>query len=711
MKRLALLLGLFSVCSQVLLLRELLASFGGDELLLGTAFFGWLLAVALGALCGGRGRFVVRPWILFLTAAVVLPLTLAAMRLAPLVLTDVPGEAVAFLPAALTSIVLMLPVAFICGALFPTLSNLTAPGRDAILEVYLWEGLGAFAGGLLLAITLGWILSTMAATLFIAIIVAATAIGITTSRAKSIVGFAIGPLAAIAVIFAPGLDTYLTQLKFPDYQVQSVFDTRYSHQIILEREGVHYLVTDNLFESTYPDLETAENLLLPGLCYAPDSRDVLFFGQAELALAPLLDSLPELRVIAVDPRGDLSAAMQDTAINTVTFEDTDPIRYAHTAATKYDLIILNPGSPDSYLRARLLNPSTFHDIAALLKPEGILEVQTPYDSERYISPGSGPPLATIAEALRGEYKSVTVWPGAATTFLASDGLQLGLPVDTLAAHLGSLSYTPTYLSESNLIDRLEPMRRERLADAVTAQVPKSTSDRPLLPVYQLAQRAESGAIETTLANLVTGKRIWLYFLAAILLVRWLFSTSPRQPRRYSGWLFWSCGVVSLTVELLVFYLYQSRAGALYSDLSVLVGAFMLGLSLGTFYSRRILDTRLELVGMGLLMTLLALLLLTYEQVPLPIYLPYCALVLLVTAIATGTVFVAATNRQQLGHNSVHRGGGYAIELLGSGSAALLALTLLLPALGLSNLLLGLLILTLLGLVGSVISGPGPTPRI
>jgi hypothetical protein len=44
MRRLAFLLGFYSACGQVLLLRELVSSFNGDELFIGTALFGWLAA-------------------------------------------------------------------------------------------------------------------------------------------------------------------------------------------------------------------------------------------------------------------------------------------------------------------------------------------------------------------------------------------------------------------------------------------------------------------------------------------------------------------------------------------------------------------------------------------------------------------------------------------------------------------------------------------
>ena len=49
MNRDGFLLGFLATATQVLLLRELVAAFGGSELFVGTALFGWLLWVAAGA--------------------------------------------------------------------------------------------------------------------------------------------------------------------------------------------------------------------------------------------------------------------------------------------------------------------------------------------------------------------------------------------------------------------------------------------------------------------------------------------------------------------------------------------------------------------------------------------------------------------------------------------------------------------------------------
>ncbi|MEW5995586.1 MAG: hypothetical protein AB1744_14480, partial [Candidatus Zixiibacteriota bacterium] len=84
MNRRAFLLGFYAIGSQALLLRELMSSLNGDELFIGTALFGWLLAVALGAYLGGRAAAAVRAEHLLIFGSFMLPLVVAVTRLTPL---------------------------------------------------------------------------------------------------------------------------------------------------------------------------------------------------------------------------------------------------------------------------------------------------------------------------------------------------------------------------------------------------------------------------------------------------------------------------------------------------------------------------------------------------------------------------------------------------------------------------------------------------
>ena len=100
--------------------------------------------------------------------------------------------------------------------------------------------------------------------------------------------------------------------KYESYSVKTSFDTPCSHQTILTRDSSVILLTDNVVEATYPDLQTAENLLIPPLIYTPEGEaEVLLIGRTEFGVAQLADSLPGLHITAIDPRKRLTAGLVD----------------------------------------------------------------------------------------------------------------------------------------------------------------------------------------------------------------------------------------------------------------------------------------------------------------------------------------------------------------------------------------------------------------
>jgi hypothetical protein len=173
-----------------------------------------------------------------------------------------------------------------------------------------------------------------------------------------------------------------------------------------------------------------------------------------------------------------------------------------------------------------------------------------------------------------------------------------------------------------------------------------------------------------------------------------------RPSRFGLFLFFAAGGTSLALELVSFYVYQSTVGSLYSELAILIGTFMLGLSLGTYLADK--TTRPGLARLSLLTLLAATVLfgLTWSQVGYRMALVYHLLFLLVVALATGSLFVAATRRYYDINPARNRGGGYAWELAGSALGAILTTSVLLPLIGLSWLLAGVGGLVILALIGN-----------
>ncbi|MDD4053005.1 MAG: hypothetical protein PHR28_14050, partial [candidate division Zixibacteria bacterium] len=140
---------------------------------------------------------------------------------------------------------------------------------------------------------------------------------------------------------------------------------------------------------------------------------------------------------------------------------------------------------------------------------------------------------------------------------------------------------------------------------------------------------------------------------------------------------------------------------------VLIGAFMLGLAVGTYHAYGVGRRPVEYMALGLMSTALLLFIAAYRT-PLHGWLiVFHSLFLFTMGLATGTLFVGATNRYYPWNvyrdDNVNRGAGYGWELVGSGLGALVTTTLLLPTIGLAWLLWSLVILVVLALAGTIVS--------
>lgn len=710
MNRDGVLLGLLATSGQILLLREVVTAFGGSELLIGTALFGWLVWVALGAWMGGRSTARVHPVILFMLGAWLLPISLVGVRLVSIIITDVPGEIIPLHLAMLISMLAVAPVALVSGWLFPAVARQKRTAVNAITTVYLFEGLGAFAAGVMVACIVGRVVGNVGMSLIVGIVLAAmTMYSSTQYRLLSILSGLVMAAALIATDAGSGLDRRCDQSRYPGYTVEQSFDTPYGHQTVLSRDSSLVLVTDNAVEATYPNLQVDENLLVPALVYNPTAQSVLYFGRAEFGLAELAAEFPGVRLTAVDPRGGLSDRLDPARLlkqSTVQVRD-DPLAFLSKALPhSYDIVILSTGRMDSYRASRMVTPQALDLVGQCLKDSGVLVLPTTYDSDRYVSTESGELLSIIVNTLKRSFTNVTLWPGNATLILASEKMPLDLSLDTILVQIGRMPYRPEYVNDLYLGERLDQMKRERLSGALSGQSGTNDALRPTLASREAWSRARMSRTDTLLATLLFGRPIWLVAFPVLILVLFWWTLSPAaRSRRVGMFMYFVAGSVSLSLELLAFYTYQSTAGSLYTDMAVLIGTFMLGLALGAYLANSTLGTGIGQLSLLTLAVAAVLLGFTWQSIDYRLALIYHALFLLVAALATGSLFVAATRRYYASDANENRGFGYAAELVGSAVGALLTTTVLLPVIGINWLLFALVIVCVLGFVSDKVVDP------
>ncbi len=699
MNRNAFLLGFLATSGQVLLLREIVTAFGGTELLIGTALFGWLVWVALGALIGGRTGARNNPQLLLVVGVLILPLSLVGIRLLPVLVTSTVGEMVPMTTASALSILVVGPVGLLSGLLFPAIAKEGRESGEAIASVYLFEGIGAFAAGLvttaLISFSIGNLGTAIIAGAFVGLV---TALKFSKHRLLS-AAVTVGLVAILAMTgLGAALDQLCDQSRYPGYLVEQSFDTPYGHQTILLRDSSTVLLTDNAVEAVFPDLERAENLLVAPLAYCPKAATVLFIGRAEFGLEQLALKIPNLHLKSIDPRAQIYSPLELTQARVAVRIQDDPVAYlSRSSADTFDIITIGLGRLDSYRTSRLITPEFLQKVKKHLKPDGVLLLATSFDTDRYLTAETGASLAIVTRTVGEAFPKMTVWPGNTTLVFASEQNDLVLGVDSIQSRIAQVTYRPEYVSEFYLPERLGELKRERLQRAIAVSSSDNRVDRPVLATAEAWHRARASAYDQKLADIAYRHTLWLFLIPISLIVFFIWSARDRTQGRIGLLFYFIAGVVSLSLELISFYLFQSMAGSLYTHLAVLIGVFMLGLAVGTWFGSRTVGLGIGWLSLSTLAAATVIFALTWRLVPSELALVYHTMFLLVVALATGTLFVAATRHYYSGFTSRSRGTGYAVELAGSACGALLTTGVLLPIIGVNLLICALALLTIAAL--------------
>ncbi len=586
--------GLVTLWGQVLLLRELLVAFYGNDLIYIVALGALMLFSGLGALLGRRmGRHPgAKVPALFIAFAVALPLLLVILRAQGILLGGTPGAELPLGHQFLALGLVLAPFGILAGLLFQGAAARYLETGGTPASAYATESAGALAGGLLATVLVVMGVSCFAATLLCALTGACAACVPWTGRPRWLAGAAAPVILLLlaGLALAPGLDRHLTALSHSD--LRAVVDTPYGRTAVAGGPGQVTVFHNGTLVSESQGTSSEEFVHLAALeCEAPH-RVLILGGTSEGLAARALEHGPqrvdlvEMDRGAVDIESDFlpgrdRAALADARVRR-SFQD--PRRFL-AGAGSYDLILSAAPEPGSGESNRFFTREFFALCRAHLSMEGVLALRLPSSENRWTK-ALASRNASVLVALRAVFPRTLVLPGTSDLVLASPRPLVRDPqilaerwrARGIAARLVSPEYIAYLLTNDRIATAESALAR--------TQVPENTDARPAC--YPFTMLLWLSKFLPALGNVSWRGTLPWYGFALLPILLAVAAFPARRSNGLRRVLFvGSAGFAGMLLEGALLLAYQARRGALYQDLGLLLTCFMGGLCLGAWGMGRV----------------------------------------------------------------------------------------------------------------------------
>ena len=613
------LIGFTAVIAQIVLMRELMVVFCGNEMSLGLMLASWLVWTAIGS--GGLGRWAARtrrPRRLMagleVSVGLAFPLAIYSARASRGMFPSVPGEILGPGPMALTSLVVLSAFCVLSGGLFAVGSRLFAEETGTSTttgssNVYLLETLGSGVGGVLASLLLIRYLTSfqIAAVLCLLNFVGAASLAIGSVRRRRVVWVAL--VVSFVILVVPFGCAWLEKISLK--QLWSGFDlvaaqnSVYGNLAIVQTEGTRSLFENGLAAFHVPDPAAAEEAVHFALLQHAAPKSLLLIGgglNGSVAQALQHPSLERIDYVELDPTvlglaknyfpGEWAALSANPRVHV---HNVDGRLFLRTTNFKFDVIIVNLPDPQTAQLNRFYTLEFFREAAGRLTPTGVYSFQLK-GSEDYISPDLAEFLRCINKTLREAFAEVTTIPGDTVHFFAAAGRgSLTNDAQELVARMRARGIRAQYVGENYLPYRMMPDRMMELETQIRPEA-ETRTNRDFAPIayyfdVALWSTKFNGAyrrVFQTMAGIRFGPLaagLGLALLGLVGIAGWVTGAENRA-RANAGFCTAAMGLTLIGLELLLLLAFQAIYGYVYQQLAIIIAGFMLGMALGSRWGLR-----------------------------------------------------------------------------------------------------------------------------
>lgn len=610
--------GFSGIVGQMILLREMLIVFSGNEFSIGIVLANWLILEAFGCyFLGKKAEYLKNKVIVYAGISILFAISLPTMIYFTQILRSLLGlaigQGIGILPIFYSSFLILLPVSVLHGTLFTFGCKIyfaySSSQSGTVGRVYVYEIIGTIAGGVAWTYFLIPYLHSFyisAGVAFLNFFVAVTLLfpyikaGNSYQRLATLVSCLL-LLSSVYFIVTDKVEEVhqiSIERQWAPHKPLHYQNSKYGNLCVIEKEGQYTLFVNGLphIVSPIPDIASIEEFVhVPFLTHPNPNKILILSGGAGGVIYESLkhQSLEKIDYTELDPlvlelvgKFPTELTKRELSDERVSIRHIDGRLFLKETEEVYDLIFVGLEEPTDLQTNRFFTKEFFSLAQNRLRDEGIIILRLP-GSLTFLSEELKNLNASVYNALREVFLNVRVLPGEGSNlFLASDSEGI-IHADTnmIERRIFERELRAEIIVPRNIVNKLHPGWTEWFSEFIDGSTQRLNRDfRPLGLFYNIshwntiftpALRGIFRLFEKL--DLRIFLAVFAIFVLIFILLRKLASSIFGTGVSF---VIGTTGFAGMIFDLTLIFIFQVIYGYVFTWIGLLVTAFMSGSAVG-----------------------------------------------------------------------------------------------------------------------------------
>ncbi len=608
-------MGFSGLIAEILLLREFLIVFSGNEFSIGVILANWLILEAFGSFYLGRmvekSRNKLETFTLItLLFSISLIVAIYLIRILKGMMGVSIGESIGFLPMFYSSFLLLLPVSVLHGGLFTfschIYSMFSAQDSSSAGRVYAYETVGTVIGGIACTYLIIPYLDTFQASSGLAVLNSGICLAILAPQGKTgryqkitlVITSIIVFLFLVLTSQAHKLHTNSITAQWKNQDIVHYQNSQYGNICVIENEDQYIFFQDGIpnIITPIPDIPFVEGFVHLPLLAHPEPRKILILSGGaggvinEVLKHPSIETIEyaELDPLIIDLIKKFPTPLTESELNDrrVKIKHMDGRLLLKTTRNKYDLILMGVTEPSNLQINRFYTKEFFSLARERLNERGILVLglsgSLSYTTEELQNLNS-----CIFHTMKSVFPYVRVIPGYGTNlFLLSDSREiLTLEKTQIIERLDQRNIKTNVIIPWHIEQTLHHGWQSWFYNYIEGSSQKINSDfYPIGVFYSVSHwNALFAPSIRWLFKLFERIRLSTIILLLVIFLLLYFIVPSKRKRFFRGGIplaIFTTGFAGMIFDLMLIFTFQSIYGHVFSWIGLLVASFMAGAACG-----------------------------------------------------------------------------------------------------------------------------------